>query len=251
MKIKANKIIGPVILILLWAVISWMGITSALLLPSPVNVGKSLFKILFETRNNVVLDIGYTSYRTIISFIFSSAVGIPIGLLMGYNVKVYNTFEVVVDFFRSIPAIALFPLFILMLGIDELSKLGVPFYGATLIIIVNSIYGVINAPKLRRTIGKLYGFSEWQILKKIIFPDSLPQVFAGMRTALSLALVLTIVVEMFTGANNGLGKRIYDFHLLFDIPDMYAAIILTGLLGYFFNQGFIMFEKKIVHWTDK
>ena len=248
---KSTKIIGPIIVVIFWAIISFTGITSSLLLPSPLEVGKSLFKIIFMPKDNVAFDIAYTSYRTILSFIFSCLAGIPLGLLMGYNVKVYNTFEVVVDFFRSIPAIALFPLFILFLGIGEFSKLGVPFYGATLIIIVNSIYGVMNAPKLRRIIGQLYGFSKFQILVKIVFPDSLPHVFAGMRIALSLSLVLTIVVEMFTGANNGLGKRIYDFHLLFDISDMYAAIILTGLLGYFLNQGFLVLERKIVHWADK
>ena len=79
---------------------------------------------------------------------------------MGYNIKVYHTFEFVVDFFRSIPPIALFPLFILLLGIGEPSKLGVPFYGCFLIMIVNSIYGVINTSKLRRIIGEIYGFSK-------------------------------------------------------------------------------------------
>jgi NitT/TauT family transport system permease protein len=127
----------------------------------------------------------------------------------------------------------------------------VPFYGCVLIIIINSVYGVQNAPMLRRTVGKVYGFSKWQVFRKIVFPDSLPQVFVGMRTALSLALVLTIVVEMLIGSKNGLGKRIYDYHLLFDSAKMYATIIVTGIVGYILNQGFIRFERYVVHWADK
>jgi len=165
--------------------------------------------------------------------------------------RIYKTFEFIVDFFRSIPPIALFPLFMLFLGIGELSKLGVPFYGCVLVIIINSMYGVVNSSDLRRLVGKVYGFNKRQIFTKIVFPDALPQIFVGLRTAISLALVLTIVVEMFIGSENGLGKKIYDYHLLFDTPEMYAAIIITGIIGFTLNKGFIKIEQKIVHWKGK
>lgn len=243
--------IGPLVIIIIWAVISGFQIVSPILLPTPWAVFSSLIDLFISKNQNILHDIGITCYRTLFSFLISCVIGIPIGLLMGYNIKVFRVLEFIVDFFRSIPPIALFPLFILLLGIGEPAKLGVPIYGCTLIIIVNSIYGVINAPKLRRTIGQVYGFSKSRIFWKIVFPDSMPQVFAGMRIALSLALVLTIVVEMTIGSNNGLGKKIYDFHLLFDTPEMYAAILITGIIGYFLNKGFILLEKRVIHWREK
>jgi len=243
--------IGPLIIIIIWAIISCLQVVSPILLPSPWAVLKSFYELFFVKGQNILFDICLTCYRTLFSFLLSCVIGIPIGLLMGYNIKAYHFFEFIVDFFRSIPPIALFPLFILLLGIGEPAKLGVPFYGCVLVIIVNSIYGVMNAPKLRRIIGKIYGFSKTRIFWRIVLPDSLPQIFTGMRTALSLALVLTIVVEMTLGSDNGIGKRIYDFHLLFDTPEMYASILITGIIGYVLNKGFISIERKIIHWPDK
>lgn len=170
---------------------------------------------------------------------------------MGFIPTLYKSLEFLVDFFRSIPPIALFPLFLLTLGLGEWSKLGVPFYGCTLVIIINSVYGVLNVSALRRIVGMVYGFSRWRVFLKIVLPDSLPQVFVGMRTASSLALVLTVVVEMLIGSQNGLGKKIYDYQLLFDTPEMYVAIISTGAIGYLFNQGFVKVEHSLVHWADK
>jgi NitT/TauT family transport system permease protein len=186
-----------------------------------------------------------------LSFLISVAVGVPIGLAMGFVPRVYRSLEFLVDFFRSIPPIALYPLFLLILGLGEQSKLGVPIYGCVLVIAVNSVYGVLNVPGIRRLVGTVYGFSDWQVFCKIVVPDSLPQVFVGMRTALSLALVLTVVVEMFFGSENGLGKKIYDYQLVFDSPKMYAAIIVTGLVGYGLNKGFMLVERKLIHWADK
>lgn len=243
--------IGPLVILIFWAIVYGIQIVSPILLPSPWAVFKSLLELFISSEQNILLDIGFTCYRTLFSFMISCAIGIPLGLLMGYNIKIFHIFEFVVDFFRSIPPIALFPLFILLLGIGEPAKIGVPFYGCVLVIIINSIYGVMNSPKLRRVFGQIYGFSNARIFWKIVLPDSLPQVFAGMRTALSLALVLTIVVEMTIGSENGLGKKIYDFHLLFDTPEMYAAILTTGIIGYILNKGFILIEKRVIHWTDK
>ncbi len=243
--------IGPSVILIVWTIASLTQIVSPILLPPPWEVFKSLIILFVNKDQNILFDISLTCYRTLFSFLLSCTIGVPIGLLMGYNIKVFRAFEFVVDFFRSIPPIALFPLFILLLGIGEPAKLGVPFYGCVLVIIVNSIYGVTNSPKLRRIIGQIYGFSKTRIFWRIVLPDSLPQVFAGMRTALSLALVLTIVVEMTIGSDNGLGKKIYDFHLLFDTPEMYAAILITGIIGYLLNKGFILIEKRVIHWTDK
>jgi ABC-type nitrate/sulfonate/bicarbonate transport system permease component len=247
---KLYPLLGPLLLLLTWFVLTSLGIVSPIILPNPLSVGGALVSLLVSERS-LWPHIGLTVYRTLLSFTLAFMLGVPLGLFMGYIPVIYRTFEFLVDFFRSIPPIALFPLFLLVLGFGELSKLGVSFYGCSLVIIISSVYGVLNAPALRRTVGKVYGFSRWQIFWKIVLPDALPQVFVGMRTALSLALVLTMVVEMFFGSNNGLGKKIYDYHLLFDIPEMYAVIIITGAIGYLLNQGFLFLEKHIIHWADK
>lgn len=244
------SLIGPLALLIVWSGLSGFGIVSPLILPSPMAVARALYSLLFS-KGVLWPHVGLTFYRTIFSFILAAVMGIPLGLIMGFVPLVHRTFEFLVEFFRSVPPIALFPLFLLALGLGEPSKIGVPLYGCIFIIIINSAYGVQNAPALRRTVGKVLGLSRWQVFWKIVFPDSLPQVFVGLRTALSLALVLTIVVEMFFGSENGLGKKIYDYHLLFDTPEMYAVIIITGCIGYCLNKGFIFVERFFLHWADK
>lgn len=244
------SIVGPLALLIFWSVLNACGVISPLILPSPVAVVRALYLLLFS-KGMLWPDIGFTFYRTVLSFILAVVLGVPLGLIMGFVPLIHRTLEFLVEFFRSVPPIALFPLFLLALGLGEPSKIGVPLYGCILIIIINSAYGVQNAPALRRIVGKVLGLSRWQVFWKIVFPDSLPQVFAGMRTALSLALVLTIVVEMFFGSENGLGKKIYDYHLLFNTPEMYAVIITTGFIGYLLNKGFISVERLFLHWTDK
>ena len=83
----------------------------------------------------------------------------------------------------------------------------------------------------------------------IIFPEALPQIFSGMRIAVSLSLVIVIVTEMFIGTNFGLGVRIINAQLIYKIPEMYSVIFLTGLFGFLMNKTLVSVEKNVVHWT--
>lgn len=242
------KYIGLILFLIIWLIVSSSGWVSGLIIPSPVSVIAAFWKML--GTEIFYSDIGISIFRVLCSLALSCLIGIPIGLLMGYKLVVYKTFIFLVDFFRSIPPIALFPVFILLFGLGESSKIAVPFYGCVLVVIVNSIYGVMNAPDIRKNVAKIYGFSDWQIFFKVVIPDAMPFILSGVRTAVSLAIVLTIVVEMLLGGKIGIGKRIYDSYLVFEIPQMFAMIILTGIIGYFFNQVFIYSEKKIFHWKS-
>lgn len=244
------SLIGPSILLIIWWALVEFGGVSPLLIPSPKAVAE-MFVRLLVVPGGLWPDVGVTLYRTIVSFLVAALIGIPLGLVMGFLPPVRRSLEFIVDFFRSIPPIALFPFFLLALGIGETTRLGVAVYGATLVIIINASYGVINAPAIRRTVGTAYGFSSWDTFLRIVIPDSLPQLFVGLRTALSLSLVLTIVVEMLIGGDLGLGKRIYDYHLVFKTPEMFVAILTTGFVGYGLNQGFLALERALVHWADK
>ena len=87
------------------------------------------------------------------------------------------------------------------------------------------------------------------IFKHVVFPEALPRVFVGLRLTLSLALILAVVTEMFTGTTNGLGRRIYDAHDTYSIAEMYACIMLVGAVGYALNKIFVAIESKVVHWN--
>jgi NitT/TauT family transport system permease protein len=184
-------------------------------------------------------------------FCISAFIGIILGLLMGYSTNIYDIFEFLVDFFRSIPGLALFPLFMLVLGIGDKARIGVVVFACSLVVLINTMYGVLNAKKIRIRAAKIMGADKITLFRKVIFWEALPSISSGLRISLSMALLITIVTEMFIGTKYGLGQRIFNSHLVYRIPDMYSSIILTGFLGYGLNKVYMYFERKIVHWTGK
>jgi len=99
--------------------------------------------------------------------------------------------------------------------------------------------------------AKTMGVSRFHIFKDVLLMESLPQTFIGLRTGISLALVIVIVAEMFIGSESGLGHRIIDAQQVFNIKDMYSSILVTGALGYLLNLMFMVVERRIIHWGGK
>lgn len=247
--IKKSVFIGPIILLVLWQIISLLHLIDPFFLPGPIDTLKELFSLIVSGA--ILNDLFATSGRVVIAIIIAIFIGLPLGLLLGSSRKIYEQFEFVIDLFRSIPATAMFPLFLLIFGIEDKSKIAVAAFAGTLIILFNTAYGVMHSKKIRIFAAKLMGASKTQIFKHILFWESLPQTFIGMRTAISLSLVVIVVTEMFVGTSAGLGKMIIDFQYIYNIKGMYAVIILTGLVGYFLNAIFIYLEKRIIHWGGK
>jgi NitT/TauT family transport system permease protein len=196
-------------------------------------------------------DIGHTLYRVLVGFAVAAIIGVPLGLLMGYSSKIYNALEFTVEFFRGIPTTALFPLFLLVFGIGDQAKFAVTAWGAGLVILINSMYGVHLGKELRVRVAKTMKVKGFELFRKVIFPEALPQIFSGFRVAISLSLIIVIVTEMFIGTEAGLGKRIIDAQLVYQTADMYAAILMTGVIGFVLNKIMMFIENRVVHWKGK
>lgn len=244
-----HGVIGFVLLIAIWQVIFYLRIFQAILIPSPLSVLQTLF-LMFYT-GAIYPNLFATLYRTIGSFLISMVIGIPMGLLLGQYKLAYRLLQPMVEFFRAVPATALFPLFILFLGLNDLSIFGAVIFGTVFIIILNSMYGVHNANKSRMLLAKSMQATQFQIFSKVTFYDALPYIFVGVRQALSLSLIIVIVTEMFFGSATGLGYLIYHFQLLYQTAAMYAVIILVGMIGYLINLVFLHVERRMVHWSGK
>jgi NitT/TauT family transport system permease protein len=246
---KLLPVIGVLGLILLWYVGYWTRIVDPVLLPSPDAALTALWKGMSGGR--LLHDFIQTVIRTFAAITVASLVAIPLGIILGANEKLYRSVEFVVDFFRSTPASALFPLFLVIFGVGDATKIYVASFGAALVILFNVAYGVMNARKTRILAARVMGASRWQVMKDVILMESLPQTFVGLRNGVSLALVIVVVAEMFIGSVDGLGHRVFEAQQLFNMPDMYAAIFAAGALGYGLNIMFLLIEKSFVHWSGK
>ena len=246
---KLLPLVGPLLLFLLWQMAVSAKWLNPVLLPSPGETVSYLFSKLADGSMNQ--DIGATLYRTLMAFFVSAVIGVPLGVMLGSSERLYRSVEFLVDFFRSTPSSALIPLFMLIFGITDTNKIAIAAFAAVLVILFNSAYGVMNAKKTRIMAAQVMGVSRWHVFKDIMLMESLPQTFVGLRTGVSMALVIVIVAEMFIGSETGLGHRIIDAQQLFNIKDMYASILITGAFGYLLNLGFLLIEKRCVHWSGK
>lgn len=236
-------------LLALWWLVSALAWMNPLFLPSIPAVGKAMMNLLSE--GSIYRDAFATTYRAFVGLLISALIGIPLGLIFGVFPGLYRFVELPVDFLRSIPSSALFFLFILFFGLGDAAKIAVVVYGCSLILLVNTIYGARPSREKIDRINMLRSFhaSPWQIFHLSILRDALPSIMAGMRICVSLSLVLVVVTEMFLSANEGLGKRIYDFYLTYRVPEMYAMLILLGLIGFGANKLALITERQLSFWT--
>ncbi|MDM0038944.1 ABC transporter permease [Variovorax sp. J22G21] len=241
--------IGPIALFILWDLVVRLGFIKPILLPTPADTVSALITGL--AGGPLLLDFAVTVWRTLQAFAIAAIVGVPLGVLLGSNEKAYRSVEFLIDFFRSTPSSALIPLFLLIFGVSDINKVAIAAFGAFLIVIFNSAYGVINARKQRVMAARVMGASRWQIFKDVLIWESLQPSFVGLRSAVSMALVIVIVAEMFIGSDNGLGHRIIDAQQVLNVKSMYAAILAAGALGYALNILFLVAERRIVHWSGR
>jgi len=242
-------IVGVVGLVAVWYLAVWAQIVDPVLLPSPTMTFWALWKGM--SGGALGVDFLMTVHRTIVSTLIAAAIAIPLGIFLGSSERLYRSVEFVIDFFRSTPASAMFPLFLVLFGVGDKTKISVAAFGAMLVILFNVAYGVMNARKTRLLAAKVMGASRLRVLTDVMLLESLPQTFIGLRNGVSLALVIIVVAEMFIGSTDGLGHRVFEAQQLFEMPDMYAAIFAAGALGYGLNLLFLLVERRFVHWSGK
>ena len=242
-------IVGVAGLLALWSIASYWQCVDPVLLPSPLSTFASLWQGM--DGGPLGFDFVKTVYRTAAATAIAAVIAIPLGIVLGSSERIYRSLEFVIDFFRSTPASAMFPLFLVLFGVGDETKIAVAAFGAILVILFNVAYGVMNARKTRLLAAKVMGASRLRVLFDVMLLESLPQTFIGLRNGVSLALVIIVVAEMFIGSQDGLGHSVFEAQQLFEMPRMYAAIFAAGALGYGLNLLFLLIERRFVHWSGK
>jgi len=246
---RALPFFGPLALFVFWDAAVRLGIIKPILLPPPIDALGALVAGL--AGGPLLGDFLVTVWRTVQAFLIAAVIGMPLGVLLGSNEKAYRSVEFLIDFFRSTPSSALIPLFLMVFGVSDINKVAIAAFGAFLIVVFNSAYGVMNARKQRVMAATVMGATRWQVFKDVLIWESLHPSFVGLRSAVSMALVIVIVAEMFIGADSGLGNRIINSQQVMNVRDMYASILAAGVLGYALNVLFLLAERRIVHWSGR
>jgi ABC-type nitrate/sulfonate/bicarbonate transport system permease component len=242
-------LVGPILLIVAWYLLVKSGYVNPILLPGPGPTLAHLWTTM--VGGGLTVDFLMTLSRTVQAFLIATLIGVPLGVALGASESVYRSVEFLIDFFRSTPSSAMIPLFMLIFGISDFNKIAISAFAAVLVIMFNSAYGVMNAKRTRIMAAHVMGATRVQIFRDVLIWESLPQTFVGLRSGISLALVIVVVAEMFIGSENGLGQRIINAQQVMNVREMYASILAAGILGYLLNLLFLLLDKRVVHWSGR
>ncbi len=232
-----------------WQLIIVLYPVSPLLLPSPFVVIQAVSDIVLTTEG--LEHIGSTMFR----FVFGLGIGLANGLLLGLAFGVLPRLKKFlwpwVDFARSIPPPALIPLALLFWGVDNTSRIILIAFVTSLIMVVCTLAGIEALSPVRRAVALNFGYTKYELVYRVLVPELLPQLSAGVRISISYALIVTIVGEMFIGTEYGIGHAILSAQLTYETASMYAYIVVIGLIGYFLNTLYVALERRYVHWSGK
>lgn len=182
-----------------------------------------------------------------IGYGLAAVLGIAIGMALGLSAWADRLFGSIVEFLRALPSVVLIPFGIVVFGVDDGMKIFIIALGCSFPIILNTIDGVRSVESTLIDVARTFKFSRLERLWKVILPSASPQIFAGLRASLSLALILMVVSEMIA-STNGIGYAILQAQRLFAVSDMWAGILALGVLGYIINMILVLIESKVLAW---
>jgi len=237
------------IFLALWFFVSFFHLIDPFFFPNPIIFAKEL--IVEFGRGSIFTDMYATVIRIAIAFAIASAAGVPLGLLLGLYKNMYRSVEFFVDMMRSTAPMALFPLFLIVFGIGDTSKIMTAALTSVFVIIFHVAHGVLHMKNSRKLASEMMGADRLTVFKNVIVWEALPSIFVGLRVGLSWVMVIIIATEMFVGTSVGLGHRIIDAQITYNIPAVYVAIFVTAFIGYLVNLFSTRIEKKMLHWVKK
>ncbi|MFG2297729.1 ABC transporter permease [Streptomyces sp. NPDC048603] len=232
-------------LIALWEAAPRAGLVDATFLPPISEVAVAWWELAGDgqlaehTRASLTRSFG--------GFGIAVAVAVPLGLLIGWYRPVADVLGPLLEVFRNTAALALLPVFVLLLGIGETSKVSIVVYACVWPILLNTISAVRNADPTLVRLARSMDLSTPRLFQKVILPASVPAVFTGIRLAGAVSILVLVAAEMI-GAKAGLGYLINASQFNFAIPQMYAGIITISAIGVAFNQLLVTVERRLSLW---
>ncbi len=197
-------------------------------------------------------DISSQVGMTLLSFgeglVLAGVLAVTIGVLMGAIPVVYDALATLVELLRPVPSVAMIPLAILFLGLGTPMRVAVVTYAAFWPLLINTLYGVRAVDPVALDTARNFGVSPFEALYRVTLPAALASIATGLRVSASLALVVTVTTELVAG-NSGLGFYVGQMEQANRLPEMYAGILLTGIVGYLVNVAFFAVERRVVFWS--
>jgi ABC-type nitrate/sulfonate/bicarbonate transport system permease component len=224
------------------------GVINRALFPPPSVVASKFWELLMQ--GTFLRPLGATLALFAAGYALAVISGVVIGLAMGTSPTIYHLLNPLIESIRPMPKAALVPVLMLFLGFGAAMQITAVVLASFFPVLINTIQGVLGTDPVLTATGRTFGLSRAAITFKIILPAAMPYIFTGMRVAVGLALLMTILTEMLAGSG-GLGYLVLENQRSFRIRDMYAWLVILAAIGLLINTALAHAERRFVPWLDK
>jgi NitT/TauT family transport system permease protein len=237
----ASVLIGLIV----WWVVSKVDING---LPGPQDVLERGIQLI--ANGSIFVDIAASLRRVFLGFAIGTLLAIPIGFLMGWYGWVRGLLEPYIQFFRTIPPLAIIPIAIVFLGIGEVPKVFVITLAAFLVSVISTFQGVVTVDRVLINAARVLGADDFTVFRRVVIPASTPFILVGMRVGLGAAWS-TLVASELIAAQEGLGHRMQQAQVYYDLPTIFVGLMLIGILGMVMDRAILWADKRLTTWQER
>jgi sulfonate transport system permease protein len=235
----------PIGIILAWQMLSAAGLIPSRVLPAPTEVLAAGWKLL--KSDELPRNIWVSFWRAIVGFAIGGGIGFAFGLANGLSRRSERVFDSTLQMVRNIPHLALIPLVILWLGIDEEAKIFLVALGVFFPIYINTQHGIRSVDSQLVEMGRTYGMSPATLFRRVILPGALPSIFVGLRYALGI-MWLTLIVAETIAASSGIGYMAMQAREFLLVDVVVLSILIYALLGKLADSSARLLERLCLGW---
>jgi NitT/TauT family transport system permease protein len=226
----------------------WLLSLAGFRLPTPPEVVARFGELLAD--GTLITDLLASLTRVLIGFLLGSIAAVPVGVLMGWYAWARGLIDPWIQFFRMIPPLALIPLAIVLLGIGEEPKILVIFLAAFFSCVVSTFQGVVNVDRTLINAARVLGAKDGAIFVRVVVPASVPFILVGMRVGLGASWATLVAAELIA-AQAGLGYRMQQAQIYYDLPTIFVGLIVIGIFGLVMDRLLLLAERKLTGWQER
>lgn len=235
----------PILIIAIWQFFSSSGAVSATVLPSPLQIATTFFELMI---NGVLFGhLQISIYRAVIGFLLGASIALILGFIVGFSKQSESYIDPTMQMLRTIPSLAVTPLFILWFGFDELSKVLLIAFASFFPVYINTYNGIRSVDSKLFDVARILEFSKWKQVTKLILPSALGHILVGIRLSIGIAWLSLVVAELM-GSSAGVGYMIMDARQFSQTDKVFVGIIIFGVVGKLTDSFVRILEKKLLKW---
>ncbi|MEU6741183.1 ABC transporter permease [Streptosporangium sandarakinum] len=231
--------------LLVWTLLANSGIQG---FPGPLSVVERFGTLIGD--GTLPLDLLASLRRVLIGFALGVVLAVPVGFLMGWYPAIRGLIEPWLQFFRMVPPLAIIPLAIVLLGIGETPKIFVIFLASFLSSVVSTFQGVVSVDNTLINAARVLGAKDRTVFTGVVIPASTPFILVGMRIGLGASWATVVAAELIA-AQEGLGYRMQQAQLYYDLSTIFVQLIVIGLVGLLMDRALLLAERRLTGWQER